>query len=66
MRWKKKLISIQVYGSSSHVTPENRDVLGAAVIEVHFLFYILMETDAHVGGCRRNQGKSLPAISARA
>jgi hypothetical protein len=26
-------------------------------IKIHFLFGVLMESDAHIGGCRRYQGE---------
>ena len=58
---EKELVPIQVHGPSSHVTPEHRDVVGVAVGEVHLLVHILVETDAHVRGCRRNQRQGLPS-----
>jgi hypothetical protein len=57
---EKKLVSIQVNGSPSQITPKHRDLVGAAVGEVHLLLDILMKTDAYVRGRRRDEGEGLP------
>jgi len=45
---EKELIAIQISGSSPYLTPEYRDIICLAKVEVHLLSQILMEADTDI------------------
>ena len=56
---EKELIAVQIYRTAAEVSSEYRNVIFFTKIKIHFLFGILMESDANIRRCRRYQRKCL-------
>jgi len=57
----KKLIPIQIDGSSPHFTSNHRDIVCSAKFQIHLLFHILVKADAHIWLGRGDERESLAA-----
>ena len=57
---EKELIAVQIYSPPAEVSSEYGNVIFLTKIKIHFLFCILMESDANLRCCRRYQAECFP------
>lgn len=58
---EKELIAVQIYSPPAEISSEYGDLVLFTKIKIHFVFGILMESDADIRCCRRHQGECFAA-----